>query len=132
MKSWKDVRPKVVTDEARVAAYREQMEAEVAAYRLAEIREARELTQGQVAKELGVNQSNVSRLETGDVARSEVGTLVAYIAALGGKLRLVADFEEDQRTIDIVVGDAHSHEHRAPTLKGPLRRPAHRKHLAGR
>jgi transcriptional regulator with XRE-family HTH domain len=132
MKSWKDVRSKVVTDEARVAAYREQMEAEVAAYRLAEIREARELTQGQVAKELGVNQSNVSRLETGDVARSEVGTLAKYIEALGGTLRLVADFGEETQNVVIVVSDLHSHDRPLPNLKGLLSHAPHGKHLAGR
>lgn len=32
MKRWKDVRPQIVTDEARVAAHREQLEAELSQY----------------------------------------------------------------------------------------------------
>ena len=110
MKSWKELRPQVVTDPDRVAAHRKQFEAEVTAYRLAEIREVRSLTQGQVARELGVNQSNVSRLETGGLAGSQVGTLAAYIGALGGTLRLVADFEDVGRHITLVVDGTEGDE----------------------
>ncbi|MDH6113618.1 hypothetical protein P3T36_005219 [Kitasatospora sp. MAP12-15] len=49
MKSWKDVRPNVVTDPQRVAAHRKELDAEVRAYRLPEIRREQHLTQAEAA-----------------------------------------------------------------------------------
>ena len=59
MKSWKDVRPGVVTDPQRVSAHREKLDAEVRAYRLAEIRREQDLTQAEVAEIIGITQPNV-------------------------------------------------------------------------
>jgi DNA-binding XRE family transcriptional regulator len=55
-----------------------------------DLRKARQQTQAHLAKELGVNQENVSRMEE----RSDLllSTLSAYVEAMGGKLRLVAEF----------------------------------------
>jgi hypothetical protein len=36
----------------------------------------------------------VSKLESGDLSHTELGTLQSYVAALGGHLRIVADFGE--------------------------------------
>src|SRR2546422_7282471 len=57
-----------------------------------ELRRAREQTQVQVAKILGITQDSVSRLEQ----RSDLllSTLRSYIAALGGSLSLVAEFPD--------------------------------------
>ena len=57
-----------------------------------DLRNAMHLTQKSVAKKLGVNQDNVSRLE----ARSDVllSTLQAYVHSLGGKLSLRAEFPD--------------------------------------
>lgn len=44
-------------------------------------------------------QPRVSQLENGDVGQMEVDTLNRYIMALGGRLRLVADF--DDRDVDV-------------------------------
>lgn len=68
---------------------------EVRAYRLAEVRKRQHMTQAAVAKILGVTQGRVSAIEKGALNRSEVGTLAAYIEALGGKLKLVADFGDE-------------------------------------
>jgi hypothetical protein len=42
-----------------------------------------------------VGQQRVSRIEKGPLERSEVDTLAAYIQALGGKLKIVADFGDE-------------------------------------
>ncbi len=59
-----------------------------------ELRNARKLTQKDVAKTLGINQDNVSRLES----RSDVllSTLEDYVNSLGGELRIVADFPDSE------------------------------------
>ena len=57
---------------------------------LRELRRARKLTQVRMAEELGITQDGVSRLEK----RSDllISTLRGYVEAMGGKLRLVAEF----------------------------------------
>ncbi len=50
--------------------------------------------QSDVAALMGVSRPRVSKLESGDVSRTELGTLQSYVAALGGNLRVVADFGE--------------------------------------
>jgi hypothetical protein len=41
---------------------------------------------------MGVTQARVSRIEKGQLARGEGATLAASVQALGGKLKIVADF----------------------------------------
>lgn len=67
----------------------------VRAYRLAEVRKRQHMTQTAVAKILGVTQGRVSAIEKGALNRSEVDTLAAYVEALGGRLKLVADFGDE-------------------------------------
>ena len=57
-----------------------------------DLRKARKQTQVRVAKELGINQENVSRIEK----RSDLllSTLSGYVEAMGGTLRLVAEFPD--------------------------------------
>ena len=57
---------------------------------LRDLRKALELTQKTVAKSLGINQENLSRLER----RSDLllSTLSNYVKAMGGNLQLVAEF----------------------------------------
>lgn len=59
---------------------------------LQDLRKARALTQQRLAKKLGIKQENVSRLEK----RSDLllSTLSSYVAAMGGRLRLVAEFPD--------------------------------------
>ena len=54
------------------------------------LRRARQMTQAEVAEALGINQENVSRLER----RTDflMSSLRNYVKAMGGELRLVADF----------------------------------------
>ncbi len=82
---------------ANVAEYRRAMEDAVA---LNKLRESRNVTQVDLATELGVSQGNVSRMEN----RSEIylSTLRDYIEALGGRLEITAVFDDDR--VPVAVG----------------------------
>ncbi|GIH71491.1 helix-turn-helix domain-containing protein [Sphaerimonospora thailandensis] len=67
---------------------------EAQGWRLAEMRKRRGLTQTQVAERMGISVARVSQIENGDVSTREV--LDRYVAALGGTLKLVADFGDEQ------------------------------------
>ena len=71
------------------ARYKE-MDAEYMA--LQELRKAMEFTQEQIADELNMDQGNLSKLEK----RTDLmlSTLRRYIEAMGGTLKLVAEFPE--------------------------------------
>src|SRR6266487_6543425 len=62
-----------------------------------ELRRALERTQVDVAKKLGITQDSVSRLEQ----RTDLllSTLRAYVAALGGRLSLVAEFPDHEPVV---------------------------------
>ncbi|MDF0490496.1 XRE family transcriptional regulator [Sphingomonas sp. H39-1-10] len=59
---------------------------------LRDLRQARKLTQDRMAEMLGMEQENVSRLER----RTDLllSTLKSYVAAMGGNLKLVAEFPD--------------------------------------
>lgn len=66
---------------------------------LPRIRESRGLSQTEIAQRLQINQGAVSRLERrGDM---RIGTLRNLISAMGGNLKLSAEFPD--RTIDIQI-----------------------------
>jgi len=66
-------------------------------WRLAELRKRRGMTQDQVAARMGVSVARVSQIERGDVSTQDV--LNRFIAALGGTLKLIADFGDEQLKI---------------------------------
>jgi DNA-binding XRE family transcriptional regulator len=70
---------------------------EARGWRLAELRRRRELTQEQVAARMNVTTARISQIENGDVSTQDV--LNRYIAALGGTLKLIADFGDEQLKI---------------------------------
>jgi predicted XRE-type DNA-binding protein len=82
-------------ERAQVSAGAQRMIAEARAFRLAEVRRRQHATQVEVAKAMGVTQARVSRIEKGQLERSEVDTLAAYVQALGGKLKIIADFGDE-------------------------------------
>ena len=86
---------------AAKAAARDKIEAFVIGHQLGELRAEARLTQVQVAELMGISQARVSQLERGDVNQLEVDTVRRYVAALGGRLRLVADFDDH----DVVITD---------------------------
>lgn len=95
-RNWRDVRADANLDEAKVAAHKGRMLAEVRAARLAEVRRRHELSQTQVAARMGVSQARVSAIEKGELTATELGTISKYIAALGGRLQIVADFGDEK------------------------------------
>lgn len=74
----------------QAARSREKAKETIARMRLDDIRRARELSQEQLARELGINQAAVSKIEH----RTDlyVSTLRRYIEAAGGELRIIAQF----------------------------------------
>ncbi|NLG54585.1 MAG: helix-turn-helix transcriptional regulator [Rhodococcus sp.] len=102
-KNWREVRAAARevrdVDESKIAVLRGDMLAEVRAHRLAEVRKAQNISQAELASVMGVSQPRVSQLETGAVDTAELGTLKAYIEALGGQLRIVADFGDQSLTV---------------------------------
>ncbi|QTJ68455.1 XRE family transcriptional regulator [Rhodococcus sp. ZPP] len=102
-RNWREVRAEAVDngliDPQRADNARKEMHEMVRAYRLADIRKAQGPRQADVAKALGVSQARVSKLERGDLQHTELGTLESYVAALGGRLRVVADFGDDSITL---------------------------------
>ena len=96
--SWTDLKDELEFtesehEEIRIGAQR--LIAEARAYRLAEVRRRQHTTQVEIAKAMGVTQARVSRIEKGQLSRSEVDTLAAYVQALGGKLKIIADFGDE-------------------------------------
>lgn len=75
-------------DRAAVEDHKRRMLDEVRAYQLRELREALGLTQVEIADALDVSQNRVSRLENGDIERTQVDTLRRYVEAVGGQLHV--------------------------------------------
>lgn len=97
-RNWREIRAEAVAqgrvDPVRAEAARKEMQDTVQAQRLAEIRKAHgHARQADVAALMGVSQARVSKLESGDLSHTELGTLQSYVSALGGSLRIVADFD---------------------------------------
>jgi DNA-binding XRE family transcriptional regulator len=66
--------------------------------RLAEVRRRRGFSQVHLSKLLGISQSDLSKLERRRDMR--LSTMRKYVAALGGRLRLVADFPDDHLEVE--------------------------------
>ncbi|MFF2065696.1 helix-turn-helix domain-containing protein [Streptomyces sp. NPDC058200] len=92
--AWDDVKREVFDAEDLdvITAGTQRMVAEARAHRLAEMRKQLGLTQREVAARMHVRQERVSAIERGNATATEVGTIAAYVAALGGSLVIVADF----------------------------------------
>lgn len=90
---WEDIRPAVIQDdEEQVATWSRRA--------LARLRRQRDLTQRDVAEHMGVSQARVSAIESREMSATELATLAKYVAALGGKLRLVVDFDDSTFAIE--------------------------------
>jgi len=70
---------------------------------LQEIRKNRQLTQQDLAELLDVNQAALSKMENQDDMR--VSTLRRLLAAMGGNLKIVAQFPEGDIIIDQFEND---------------------------
>jgi len=74
-----------------------QMLNQMRGWRLVDLRRRRGLTQAQVADRMDVSVSRISQIENGDVSTQDV--LQRYVAALGGTLKLIVDFGDEQLKI---------------------------------
>lgn len=87
-----DVMEWVETQLVQDRRLREQVDVRLAELRLeqqlAALREARGLSQRQVARLVGVSQPAIAKLESGTVKNLQLKTLVRMVTALGGRLRV--------------------------------------------
>jgi len=95
-RKWRDFR-KTLSPEAE-ARIKEWVAAEIAKMPIAEVRQARQMTQVRLAEVLGVNQGAISKLEK----RSDMylSTLRSYIEAMGGQLEIRAVFPDGDIMIE--------------------------------
>lgn len=92
------MRSRGITEES-ISAERERTRDRIEAYKLAQIRKGKELTQATVAKSMGVSQKRVSEIENGDLSSMRIDTLARYAESLGGKL--VASIEFPDKTVTL-------------------------------
>jgi hypothetical protein len=107
-----------VTEQGVASARRRSQDERACAYRLRQLRESRMARQADVAAAMKVSQSRVSRIEGGDICHSHLNT-GAYVRALGGVLRVSADFGDEVLILD---GPLFSDDPAAP--RTPQRRRA--------
>jgi transcriptional regulator with XRE-family HTH domain len=112
-------------------------------WRLAELRQRRGPTQAQVAARMGVSIARISQIENGGLSTQDV--LARYVSALGGALKLIADFGDEQlkiaqqalpalmacRSPTRGAGDRHERLNRPPLNPHRSPRPAGRRTLTG-
>jgi DNA-binding XRE family transcriptional regulator len=109
--NWRDVRRKLSPQQEEET--RQYVKSVVEAVSLNQLREARSLTQANLASILGINQGSVSKMEK----RTDmyVSTLRSFIQAMGGQLQIKAVFPEGEVQIEQFENVA------APTAdSGPL------------
>lgn len=99
---WSEVRQGVVDRpgaEERLVELRKETLAEIGLF---ELRRKRDLSQKVLADRLGVSQPTVSQLERAKDAR--ISTLADYVEGLGGHLRIVAEFPEENVSYPLAIG----------------------------
>ena len=95
-KKWSEIRKKAAPETLQRA--RAKTERMLAALELTALRQARGLTQEELADRLGVRQTHVSRMERR--IDMHVSTLRDVIEAMGGELVLTAHFPDGDFRID--------------------------------
>ena len=101
---WATLRDQMRSDPVRSAEIDRMKMAMDDVMKLAKLREARNMTQVQVAEALGSSQANVSKLERRDDVY--LSTLSDYVEALGGRLELRAVFPDQVVAIAVATKDA--------------------------
>ena len=94
-----DLRRRRPGNRARIDAVKEEMDREVAQYRLRELREDAGYTQTALAAAIGVGQNRVSQMEHGDLGTSRVDTLRKYGEATGGELEVAVKRPDGSRVL---------------------------------
>ncbi len=95
---WEDIRAEAAKEPGFEEAYEQagrELVAEIVEYHLAELRQLRQVTQVELARQLGISQPGLSAIEKrGDV---QLSTLRDFVRGLGGHLELTAVFDGDFR-----------------------------------
>ena len=86
-------------DVERMGHLAADLQRQVRAARLRELRAEHEVTQVELARELRVSQNRVSQIERGDVDKAQIDTLRKYVEALGGTLTVEAIFGDSRYVI---------------------------------
>lgn len=94
--NWRDIRRKLSQQQEEET--RQYVKSVVEAVSLNQLREARSLTQANLASILGINQGSVSKMEK----RTDmyISTLRSFIQAMGGQLQIRAVFPEGEVQIE--------------------------------
>lgn len=95
-KSFNTLKDKISTE--RKAKIDERIKKALSEMPLAELRQARKMTQDQIARSMKIKQASVSKME--GQTDMYISTLRKYIAALGGELEIVAKFPDGNINID--------------------------------
>jgi transcriptional regulator with XRE-family HTH domain len=117
--SWSDVRTKTSHNEANVERLTKKYLAKSRVATLTDIRLALGFTQEDLAKIIGIDQSNVSRIEKGQLTKTEFRSLYSYIEALGGKIEVHAIFGAN--SLQIVDSSYEEELKKRPKKKKPRR-----------
>ncbi len=96
---WSELAQRIDADPTRRVNVEEQKRAMRDVIALHEVREARRLTQTELAAALDVTQANISRIERQDDLY--LSTLEEYVAALGGRLELHAVFPDQVIALEV-------------------------------
>lgn len=101
MKKWSELRAKIPAERRQVTD--ERVAAALKTMPLHRLREARRLTQKQIAEAMQIDQSRVSKIER----RTDVyvSTLRNFVSAMGGELELVARFPDGRVVISSLSDD---------------------------
>lgn len=101
--TWKETRSRAAEigklDEAAIAKHKDELRSATRAYKLSEIRKSHALNQKQVAELMKVTQSRVSQIESKGLDETQLATVKSYVEAIGGRMRIVADFGDETITI---------------------------------
>lgn len=81
-----DVTPELLLEARRATADK------IEAYQLAAIRKDQQVTQRQLAKQMGVGQSRVSEIEHGDLGSTRLDTIRRYVECLGATLSVSVEW----------------------------------------
>src|SRR4051794_27255036 len=105
-KPWAEIRTKRINTPEQEADVAQRRQAMRHADRIAEIRQARNVTQGSIATCLGISQSGVSKLEAQD--NVNLNTLNRYVAAMGGRIEIRAIFDNEEIAMKVRSADDFS------------------------
>jgi transcriptional regulator with XRE-family HTH domain len=95
-KSFKELKEKMSPERREKIGDRAQ--AMLIGMALQELRQARQLTQQELANVLNVNQAALSKME--NQADMRISTLRKLLSAMGGNLKIIAEFPEGEVVID--------------------------------